>query len=60
MGPEERDRESDEVLIGGRERREITIVEYDVSWPARFAAEHARIRSALSSSDNWPGEPGLT
>jgi GrpB-like predicted nucleotidyltransferase (UPF0157 family) len=49
MSREERDRELDEVLIGGRERREITIVECDVSWPARFEAEHARVRGALGA-----------
>lgn len=37
----------DESLIGGREKRDITIVEYDPSWPARFRAEQVRIRKAL-------------
>ena len=49
MSREERDRELDEVLVGGRERREITIADYDVSWPARFEAEHARVRDALGA-----------
>ena len=42
----ELDRELDQVLIGGREKREIVIVEYDESWPARFEAEHGRVRRA--------------
>jgi GrpB-like predicted nucleotidyltransferase (UPF0157 family) len=37
----------DRVLIGGRERREIVIASYDPGWPARFAAERARIAGAL-------------
>ncbi|MBB5891157.1 NADAR domain-containing protein [Kutzneria kofuensis] len=36
-----------ESLIGGREKRDITIVEYDPAWPARFRSERARIRKAL-------------
>src|ERR1700689_4906344 len=43
----ELDRELDQVLIGGREKREIVIVEYDESWPARFEGERARVRRAL-------------
>jgi GrpB-like predicted nucleotidyltransferase (UPF0157 family) len=46
---DELDRELDKVLIGGREKREIVIVEYDESWPARFEAEHARVRQALGA-----------
>ena len=38
----------DRVLIGGRESREITIVDYDPAWPARFTQEHSRI-AALGS-----------
>ena len=34
-------------LVGGRERREIAIVDYDAAWPARFEHERARIASAL-------------
>jgi len=49
MSSDERDRELDEALIGGRERREIKIVDYDPSWPALFEAEHARVRGALGS-----------
>jgi len=35
----------DQVLIGGRESREITIVDYDPVWPTRFAHERSRIGS---------------
>jgi GrpB-like predicted nucleotidyltransferase (UPF0157 family) len=34
-------------LIGGRERREIEIVDYDPSWPVRFEHERARLTGAL-------------
>ena len=37
----------DRVLVGGRERREIVIADYDPAWPERFAAERERIRAAL-------------
>lgn len=40
----------DEVLIGGREKREIVIVDYDSAWPARFERERERIQSALGST----------
>jgi GrpB-like predicted nucleotidyltransferase (UPF0157 family) len=40
----------DEVLIGGREKRQIVIVEYDPGWPGRFESERRRIRSALGSA----------
>ena len=33
--------------IGGRERREIVIADYDPAWPERFAAERERIAAAL-------------
>ena len=39
----------DQVLIGGREKREVVIAEYDDAWPARFEAERARIGAALGS-----------
>jgi GrpB-like predicted nucleotidyltransferase (UPF0157 family) len=45
----ELDRELDRVLIGGREKREIVIVEYDESWPVRFEAQRARVRQALGA-----------
>ena len=35
------------VLIGGREKRDIEIVEYNPIWPVRFEAERARIERAL-------------
>jgi GrpB-like predicted nucleotidyltransferase (UPF0157 family) len=44
---DERDLDLDRVLIGGLEKREIVIVDYDEGWPARFAAERARVRQAL-------------
>jgi GrpB-like predicted nucleotidyltransferase (UPF0157 family) len=34
-------------LIGGPEKREIKLVEYDPRWPGRFALERARITAAL-------------
>ena len=37
----------DQVLIGGRERREIVIAEPEPAWPRRFEAERARIAAAL-------------
>jgi GrpB-like predicted nucleotidyltransferase (UPF0157 family)/GNAT superfamily N-acetyltransferase len=40
----------DTVLIGGRERREIVIAEYDEAWPERFGAERERIAQALGST----------
>lgn len=35
---------------GGDEKRDIVLVPYDVSWPARFDVEHARIRQALGDA----------
>jgi GrpB-like predicted nucleotidyltransferase (UPF0157 family) len=37
----------DRALIGGRERRDIVIADYDPAWPRRFAAERDRIAGAL-------------
>jgi GrpB-like predicted nucleotidyltransferase (UPF0157 family) len=37
----------DRVLIGGRERRDIVIADYDPGWPRRFEVEHGRIAEAL-------------
>jgi GrpB-like predicted nucleotidyltransferase (UPF0157 family) len=34
-------------LVGGRERREIVIAEYDPQWPRRFERERAKIAAAL-------------
>jgi len=39
----------DRVLVGGRERRPIAIVDYDPSWPERFEAERERISAALGA-----------
>ncbi|MGV8966272.1 MAG: GrpB family protein [Cellulomonas sp.] len=43
------DREAylDAVLIGGRERASIVVVDYDDAWPARFAVLADRVRRAL-------------
>jgi GrpB-like predicted nucleotidyltransferase (UPF0157 family) len=49
VNSDELDRELDEVLIGGREKREVVIVEYDESWPVRFESERARVRLALGA-----------
>lgn len=35
------------VLIGGREKRDIRIVDYNPMWPVRFEAERSRIEKAL-------------
>jgi len=49
--PEEQlDAYLDSVLIGGRERREIVIADYDPGWPRRFDAERARIDQALGGA----------
>ena len=37
----------DEVLIGGRGKRPIVVVDYDPAWPARFIMERGRINRAL-------------
>lgn len=37
-------------LIGGVEKREITIVDYDDEWPRKFAAQAAIIRNALGEN----------
>lgn len=37
----------DRVLVGGRERREIVIAEYDPAWAKRFAEERGRLLAAL-------------
>ena len=42
-----RDPDDAGVLIGGREDREIVIVEYSPGWPARFEQERERIAAAL-------------
>jgi GrpB-like predicted nucleotidyltransferase (UPF0157 family) len=50
MGDPERDAYLDEVLVGGRERRRIVIVDYDPGWPARFELERDRVRRALGAT----------
>jgi len=37
----------DEIFIGGPEKVDIVLVEYDSAWPARFEAERTRIVAAL-------------
>jgi GrpB-like predicted nucleotidyltransferase (UPF0157 family) len=39
----------DRVLIGGREKRPIVIIDYDPAWPERYRAERARIAGALGA-----------
>lgn len=39
----------DTVLIGGREKREIVIADYDPGWRRRFEAERERIVAALAT-----------
>ncbi len=46
----ERDDRLDRVLIGGREKREIVIADYDATWPSRFADQRARICLALGAT----------
>lgn len=40
----------DGVLIGGREKRQIVIVDYDPGWPARYELERRKILGALGAS----------
>jgi len=47
MERSELDEHLDRVLVGGRERREIVIADYDPAWPARFEAERDRVARAL-------------
>jgi GrpB-like predicted nucleotidyltransferase (UPF0157 family) len=44
---EEREAYLDRVLIGGRERAEISVVDYDERWPVRFDEITERVRRAL-------------
>ena len=50
MDDPERDAYLDEVLVGGRERRRIVIVEYDPGWPGRFELERDRVQRALGDT----------
>jgi GrpB-like predicted nucleotidyltransferase (UPF0157 family) len=45
--PELDDAYLDAVLIGGREEREVEIVDYDPSWPEVFEAHRQRIQDVL-------------
>ena len=36
-------------LVGGREKREIFIAEYDPAWPERYARERGKVLGALGS-----------
>lgn len=47
MDRSDRDAYLDRVLIGGREKREVVVIDYDPRWPARFEAERDRIALAL-------------
>ncbi len=49
MSDRGRDSRRGEVLIGGPEKRQIVIVDYDPGWPARFEAERGRIERALGA-----------
>ena len=49
MDRRELDAYLDEVLIGGRDRREIVIVDYDKAWPRRFEIERDRVQRALGA-----------
>ncbi|RFA21157.1 GrpB family protein [Subtercola boreus] len=42
-----RDAELDRVLIGGREKREIVIADYDGAWPLQYARLEMQIQDAL-------------
>jgi GrpB-like predicted nucleotidyltransferase (UPF0157 family) len=50
MDARERDAFLDEVLIGGREKRSIVIVDYEIGWTERFALERDRVKRALGQS----------
>ena len=50
MKSDERHLECDDVLIGGREKRPIVMIDYDLGWPARFETERTRVRQALGAS----------
>jgi GrpB-like predicted nucleotidyltransferase (UPF0157 family) len=39
----------DQVLVGGRERRQVVIADYDPEWPRRFDLERQRISEALGA-----------
>jgi GrpB-like predicted nucleotidyltransferase (UPF0157 family) len=48
--PEERHSEpAEEALVGGLEKVDIVIADYDPAWPLRFESERAKIMAALGS-----------
>ena len=49
MPDRRRNQNLDDVLVGGREKRQIVIADYDKGWPTRFATERTRIEDALGS-----------
>ena len=64
MGVLRSDEELDEylpqVLIGPLESTPVSIVEYDPSWPARFAREAVKIHAALGGSERHIEHIGST
>ena len=44
------ERDYSDVLIGGVEKVEIRIVDYDPTWPGRFQDHAAKIRAALGDT----------
>lgn len=42
--------QSDEVFIGGPERRDVVLVDHDPAWAGRFAAERRKIETALGDA----------
>ena len=51
-GAERKEREAylERILIGGREKRPVVLVEYDRGWPGRFERERRRIQNALGEA----------
>jgi GrpB-like predicted nucleotidyltransferase (UPF0157 family) len=47
---DEFDRYLDSALVGGREERDIVIVDYSPTWPGRFLTERERIDPALGAT----------
>ena len=47
MNASEPNEHLDRVLIGGREKREIVIFDYDPTWPLRFQQERERMQRVL-------------
>jgi GrpB-like predicted nucleotidyltransferase (UPF0157 family) len=57
---EEREAYLDRVLIGGREPAEISVVDYDDRWPARFREIAERVRHALGENASGVEHIGST